>query len=199
MTTSRASTTARERGQLPAGSVALDGGDRLPVGARVAVVVSRYNDAITEAMLAGAVATLTTAGLAPGNLTVARVPGAFELPLAADRLAESGRHDAVICLGAIIRGETTHDQHIAAAVSLGIEAASRQHGVPITFGVLTCGTIEQAIARAGGIPGTPAPGLSGTPAPGLSGTPAPGNKGSEAAAAAVAMVVLLRQIAAQGT
>lgn len=190
MTTPRTTTTARERCPLPSGTVELDGGDRLPAGARVAVVVSRYNDAITEAMLAGAVSTLAGAGLAPGHLTVARVPGAFELPLAADRLAATRRHDAVICLGAIIRGETTHDQHIATAVARGIEEAARQHGVPITFGVLTCGTIEQAIARAGVTPGTPGPGIPGTPGP--------GNKGSEAAAAAVAMVALVRRIAAAG-
>lgn len=183
MTASREATTAALQRPLPAGATSLDGGDRLPAGTRVAVVVSRYNDAITEGMLAGAVATLTAAGLPAEGLTVARVPGAFELPLAADRLAATGRYHAVICLGAIIRGETTHDQHIAGAVARGIEEAGRQHGVPILFGVLTCGTTDQAVARSGG----------------PTGAPGAGNKGSEAAAAAVAMVALLRQIAAPGT
>jgi len=179
MTTIRTAAGGGPLAPLPPGTVERHGGDRLPGGARIAVVVSRYNEAITEAMLGGAIATLVAAGLSADRLTVARVPGAFELPLAADRIAAGGRHDAVICLGAIIRGETTHDQHIAAAVARGIEQVARTRGVPILFGVLTCGTIEQAIARAGG----------------AAGVPGVGNKGSEAAAAAVEMVCLLRQIA----
>lgn len=175
MTTRREPGTGVERPALPAGATSLEGADRLPAGARIAVVVSRYNDAVTHRLLAGAVATLSAAGLAPDRLTVAWVPGAFELPLAADRLAATGRFAAVICLGAIIRGETTHDRHIASAVAHGIEEASRARGVPILFGVLTCNDLDQAFARAGAPGGV-------------------GNKGSETAAAAVAMVALLGRI-----
>lgn len=172
MTTRREPATAVERPVLPAGAACLEGGDRLPAGARIAVVVSRYNDAVTHRLLAGAVTTLETAGLAPDRLTVAWVPGAFELPLAADRLAATGRFAAIICLGAIIRGETSHDQHIASAVARGIEEAARARGVPIVFGVLTCNDLDQAFARAGAGGGG-------------------GNKGTEAAVAAVEMVALL--------
>jgi len=147
--------------------------DRLPAGVRVAIVVSRYNDAITGRLLQGAVATLLAAGLEAGHLDVARVPGAFELPLAADRLAASGEYAAVICLGAIIRGETTHDQHIASAVGQGIEQCSRARGLPVLFGVLTCNSLDQAQARAGGTAG---------------------NKGEECAVAAIEMITLLAQI-----
>jgi 6,7-dimethyl-8-ribityllumazine synthase len=152
---------------------------RLPAGARVAVVVSRYNAAVTERMLDGAARTLAAAGLDRSRLDVARVPGAFELPLAADRLAATGTYSAVICLGAIIRGETTHDQHIAAAVAAGIEQVGRSRGIPVLFGVLTCQSIEQAVARAGG---------DDTVA-------AHSNKGEECAEAAIEMIALFGQIA----
>lgn len=142
----------------------------LPAHARIAIVVSRFNEPVTHSMLAAAVDTLRGAGIAAAAIDVAWVPGSFELPLAADRLAASGHYAGVICLGAIIKGETTHDRHIATAVATGIEQAARQREIPITFGVLTCETPEQALARAGGDQG---------------------NKGIEAAEATLAMVRLL--------
>lgn len=152
---------------------------RLPSGARVAIVVSRYNAAVTERMLAGAARTLAAAGLDRRRLDVARVPGAFELPVVADRLAATGEYAAVICLGAIIRGETTHDRHIAAAVAQGIEAVGRTRATPVLFGVLTCQSVEQAVARAGGDDRVAAH----------------SNKGEECAEAAIEMISLLHQIA----
>lgn len=151
--------------------------DRLPSAARMAVVVSRYNDSITRRLLDGAVATFVAAGLPPERIDVAWVPGAFELPFIADQMAASGRYAAVLCLGAIIRGETTHDQHIARAVSGGIEAIGRARGLPVLFGVLTCDTLAQALARA-----------AGDAAAGYAGT---GNKGAECASAAIEMISLV--------
>ena len=148
-------------------------GAQIPVGTRVAVAVSRYNEGLTDRLLEGAVATLVAAGVAADRIEIAWVPGAFELPLAADRLASSGRFAAVICLGVVIRGETSHDRHINTAVATGIEAVSRHHGLPVSFGVLTCETVAQADARAGG---------------------AVGNKGEEAAHAALAMIRLLTSL-----
>lgn len=145
----------------------------LPEGIRVAIAVSRYNASLTERLLEGAIATLTAAGVDAERIEIARVPGAFELPLAADRLAGSGRFAAVVCLGVVIRGETSHDRHINTAVATGIEAVSRQRSVPVSFGVLTCETAAQAEARAGG---------------------AVGNKGEEATTAALAMIRLLASI-----
>jgi 6,7-dimethyl-8-ribityllumazine synthase len=120
----------------------------LPPSARMAIVASRYNPQVTERLLDAAIRVLETA-LPRERIDIARVPGSFELPLIADRLAASGRYAAVICLGAIIRGETSHDRHIAMAVSTGIEAVGRKHGLPVIFGVLTCDSPEQALARAG--------------------------------------------------
>lgn len=156
---------------------------RLPSGVRVAVVVSRYNAAITERMLASAAQTLAAAGLDRWRLDVARVPGAFELPVVADRLAATGEYAAVICLGAIIRGETTHDQHIARAVGSGIERVARTRGLPVLFGVLTCDTLAQALARAGG---DAVHGYAGT-----------GNKGAECASAAIEMISLMEMLPAK--
>ena len=110
---------------------------------------------------------------------MARVPGAFVLPVVADRLAATGDYAAVICLGAIIRGETTHDQHIATAVAQGIEALARARGIPVLFGVLTCQSLEQAVARAGGDERVAAH----------------SDKGAECAEAAIEMISLLHQIA----
>jgi len=138
--------------------------------ARVAVVVSRYNEPITRRLCEAAVSTLLEAGVPEGGIDVSHVPGAFELAFAADRLAACGRYAAIICLGAIIRGETIHDRIIAAAVAGGIEAAARSRGVPIAMGVLTCETLAQASARAGG---------------------GAGNKGREAAEAALAMMAFV--------
>lgn len=153
---------------------------RLPVGTRMAVVVSRWNEPVTGRLLEATLATFAAAGLAADSVDVAWVPGSFELPLAADRLAASRRYAAVLCLGAIIKGETSHDRHIATAAACGIEAAGRSHGIPILFGVLTCETLAQAMDRAGG---GAADGYAG-------------NKGAECAAAALEMVSLLAQLPA---
>jgi 6,7-dimethyl-8-ribityllumazine synthase len=152
--------------------------DRLPAGVRVAIAVSRYNDSITRRLLEAAVATLAAAGLPADRIDVAWVPGAFELPLAADRMAAGGRHAAVLCLGAIIRGETSHDRHIASAVGSGIEQIARARGIPVLFGVLTCDTLAQALARAGGD----------------AGNNYAGNKGRECASAAIEMISLLGRL-----
>lgn len=140
----------------------------------LAIVVSRYNESITRKLLAGALETLTENGVPDANIDVAWVPGAWEIPLVAHRMAHSGRYAAVICLGAVIRGETTHDQHINRAVSLGLSEAGLHSGVPVLFGVLTCETLEQAIHRAGGNIG---------------------NKGSDCALAALEMIHLLTKLA----
>jgi len=152
--------------------------DRLPDGVRVAVVVARWNDSVTRRMLEGATWQLAEAGLPAEAVEIAWVPGAFELPLAADRLAATGRFAAVLCLGAVIKGETSHDRIIAQAVAAGIEETARQRGLPVLFGVLTCESLAQALARAGG---TASDGYAG-------------NKGAEAAAAAVEMIGLLAAI-----
>ncbi len=157
--------------------------DRLNNAVRLAVVVARYNESITRRLLDGAVATFTGAGLAAGQIDVAWVPGAFELPFIADQLAASGRYAAVLCLGAIIRGETTHDQQIARAVGSGIEAVARTRGLPVLFGVLTCDTLAQALARAGG---DAVHGYAGT-----------GNKGAECASAAIEMISLVAMLPAR--
>ena len=147
----------------------------------MAIVVARWNETITRRLLDAAIASFTLAGLPPTAVDVIWVPGSFELPLVADRVAAGGRHAAVVCLGAIIKGETSHDQHIARAVAHGIEEVGRTRGLPVVFGVLTCETLAQAMARAGD-----------------NGTAAAdrfvGNKGAEAAAAAIEMVTLLRQL-----
>ena len=151
---------------------------------RVAIVVSRYNESITRRLLDAAVSRFVAAGLPPSRIDVAWVPGSFEIPLAADRMAASGRYAAVLCLGAIIRGETEHDRHIAQAVARGIEATGRRHGLPVLFGVLTCQTLEQALARAGIAVGTRA----------HDGAAPPDNKGAECAAAALEMISLLDRL-----
>jgi 6,7-dimethyl-8-ribityllumazine synthase len=142
-------------------------------GGRYAIVVSRYNDSITGRLLTGAIETLVKAGIGENSIDVAWVPGAWELPLVAKRFVQTERYNAVICLGAVIRGETSHDQHINRAVSLTLGELSITTGIPVIFGLLTCETIEQAIQRAGGNAG---------------------NKGIECAQAALEMVSLLRQI-----
>ncbi len=152
---------------------------RLPTNARVAVVVSRWNESVTSRLLAGAVYRLAEAGLPATTIDVAWVPGSFELSFGADRLASTGRYAAVLCLGAIIRGETSHDRFIAQAAAVGIEAVGRAHGLPVLFGVLTCDTLAQALARA-----------SGSAADGFE-----GNKGAEVAVAAVEMIRLVDAIA----
>src|SRR5262245_54537899 len=118
-------------------------------GIRVAVVVSRYHDFVTERLQAGALAALAEVGVASGDVAIIKVPGAFEISCAAERAAASGQFDAVVCLGCLIRGGTPHFEFIASAVSHGVTAASTATGIPITFGVLTTNSVEEAIERAG--------------------------------------------------
>ena len=118
-------------------------------GLKFAIVVSRFNDFITGKLLDGAVDALLRHGAKEEDVDVVKVPGAFEIPLAAKKVAEKGAYNAVICLGTVIRGATPHFDYVAAEVSKGIAAASMETGVPIAFGVLTTDTIEQAVERAG--------------------------------------------------
>lgn len=143
-------------------------------GGRFAVVVSKFNDFVTERLEAGALRALTAGGVEPAAITVVRVPGAFEIPLTARHAAASGRFDAIVCLGCLIRGETPHFEYIAAAVAHGITDAAGTTGVPMTFGVLTTNSIEEAIERAGD---------------------GPSNKGWEAATAAMEMVAVIGRLA----
>jgi 6,7-dimethyl-8-ribityllumazine synthase len=140
---------------------------------RFAIVVSRFNEEITEGLLRGAKAALAEASVADEAIRVVRVPGAFEIPLAAQRLAESGEFDAIICLGCLIKGDTMHFEFIADAASHGIAQAALATGVPMTFGVLTTMTEEQAVERS---------------------TEGPGNKGREAALAAIDMAALFHKL-----
>jgi 6,7-dimethyl-8-ribityllumazine synthase len=142
-------------------------------GLRIAIVVSRWNELITNRLLDGARDALRRHGVAEEHIDIAWVPGSFEIPLVCRRLAERGRYDAIIALGAVIRGATSHYEHVAGAVSSGIAQVSLQTGVPCIFGVITTENIEQAIERAG--------------------TKA-GNKGFEAATAAIEMATLLRSL-----
>jgi len=165
----------------PARSSPAPRAEPLPPGLGVAVVVSRYNEEVTGRLLDGAVETLVAAGVPRERIDVAWVPGAFELPFIADVLAARGGCAAVLCLGAVIRGETTHDQHIARAVAGGIEAVARSRGLPVLFGVLTCDTLAQALARAGVGDAEAGPGAAS-------------NKGAECAAAALEMIALVQRL-----
>ncbi len=138
-----------------------------------AIVVARFNDLITQRLLDGAVDTLLRHGVSDEQITVAWVPGSFEIPLAADRLAKTGKYAAIICLGAVIQGQTTHHEYINHQVAAAIMELNHQHDMPVTFGVLTCQSMEQALDRAGG---------------------KAGNKGHEATLAAIEMVQLLKTI-----
>lgn len=140
-----------------------------------AIVVSRFNDLVTRRLLEGALDTLRRHGGNLDRVTIAWVPGSFEIPLAADRLALSGEYAAVICLGAVIQGETAHHESINSAVSAGIMQSGLESRTPVLFGVLACHTMEQALDRAGG---------------------KVGNKGVEATLAAIEMVNLLKQLPA---
>ena len=117
---------------------------------RVGIVVARFNEFITSKLLQGAKSGLARHGVSDDDVTVAWVPGSFEIPLVAQKMAESGRYDAVVCLGAVIRGETDHYAHVAGEAAKGIASVSLATGVPVIFGVLTTETVEQAINRAGG-------------------------------------------------
>lgn len=142
-------------------------------GLRIGIVVSRFNEFITGKLLSGAWDSLTRHGVAAENVSVAWVPGAMEIPLVAQRMARTGDYDAVICLGAVIRGGTPHFDYVAAEVSKGVAMVQLETGLPVIFGVLTTDTIEQAVERAG--------------------TKA-GNKGWDAAMSALEMANLLRSI-----
>lgn len=152
-------------------------GSEVANGCRFAIVVSRFNEAVTSGLLDGARKALSDAGVSDMNVTLVRVPGAFEIPAAALRLAQTGRFDAIICLGCLIKGDTMHFEYIAAAASHGIMNVSVITGVPVAFGVLTAMTDEQALERS---------------------TPGGGNKGREAALAAVEMATLFRHLSAPG-
>ena len=148
-------------------------GELTAAGPRFAVVVSRFNSFVTDRLLAGALDALDRAGAGQDHVDVVRVPGAFEIPVAAKHLAETGQYDAIICLGAVIRGETPHFEHISTEASKGIAAAARESGIPMSFGILTVDNLEQAVDRAG---------LKS------------GNKGFEAAMTAVEMANLLKKV-----
>jgi 6,7-dimethyl-8-ribityllumazine synthase len=142
-------------------------------GLRIALLASRFNETITKSLLEGALSALRRHGLDDASITVAWVPGAFELPMTAKRLADSGEFDAIVCLGAVIRGATSHYDYVCSQAAAGIARVSLDTGVPVIFGVLTTENIEQAIER------------SGTKA---------GNKGFDSAVAAIEMADLLRQL-----
>jgi len=143
-------------------------------GRRIAIVAARFNDFIVASLLKGAIETWSERGGAAENLTVARVPGAFELPVAARKLCASGRYDAVVALGCVIRGDTPHFDYVAGECARGLSNASLETGVPIAFGVLTVNTTEQALERAA---------TTGS------------NKGSEAMLTALEMAQLLARLA----
>ena len=124
-------------------------GDLIATDLKIAFVVARFNEFVCERLLEGALDSLARHGGRQDEVTVLRVPGAFELPLAAKNLAESGKFDAIVCLGAVIRGETSHYDYVCANASSGIASASQETGVPVSFGLLTTVTLEQAIERSG--------------------------------------------------
>ena len=142
-------------------------------GRKIGIVVARFNSFISERLLEGAIDSLVRSGVATEDIVVARVPGAYEIPLIAQKMARSGRHDAVICLGAVIRGATPHFDFVAGEVAKGTAQVMLDAGIPVLFGVLTTETIEQAIERAG--------------------TKA-GNKRAECAQGAIEMVNLIRAL-----
>jgi len=143
-------------------------------GLRFAVIVSRFNDFISSRLADGAMDALVRHGADEKEITLLKVPGAFEIPLVAKKIAKSGKYDAVVCLGAVIRGATPHFEYVAAEVSKGIAAVALESNIPVTFGVLTTDNLEQAIERAGS---------------------KAGNKGYEAAVAAMEMANLFRELA----
>jgi 6,7-dimethyl-8-ribityllumazine synthase len=148
-------------------------GNGRAAGFRFALVVSKYHDFVTDRLQEGALAALAAAGVDTTEVAIVRVPGAFEIPLAAQRAAESGRYDAVVCLGCLIRGETPHFEFIASAVAQGLTMAAGATGIPMAFGVLTTNSVEEALVRTG---------------------EGAGNKGHEAAVAAIEMVSIVAQL-----
>jgi len=151
-------------------------GTLVGAGLRVGIVVSRFNELVTSRLLSGALDALRRVGVADDDVSVVWVPGAVEIPLLAAKLAASGGVDAVITLGAVVRGDTSHYDHVCSMVASGVARAAETSGVPVVFGVVTTDTMEQAIDRAGG---------------------KAGNKGADAAATAVEMATLLQQFAAR--
>lgn len=148
-------------------------GDLQAEGLRFAIIVSRFNEFITNKLLDGAVDALLRHGAVEQNIDIIKVPGSFEIPLAAKKVAEKKSHDAVICLGTIIRGATPHFEYVASEATKGIASASLETGIPIAFGVLTTDTIEQAVERAGS---------------------KSGNKGWDAAMVSIEMAQLLKKL-----
>ena len=148
-------------------------GGRSAKGLRIAIIAARFNHFVVDKLVAGAVETLTQAGISAQDLDIVRVPGAFEIPLTACKLAASHNYDAVVTLGAVIRGGTPHFDYVAGECARGVSQAARDSGVPVIFGVLTCDTLEQATERSGG---------------------AHGNKGADCALAAIEMADLLRKL-----
>ncbi len=148
-------------------------GTQIAEGIKIGIVVARFNDFITSRLLDGALDGLRRHGVEEDAIAAAWVPGAFEIPLAASRMVKSGAYDAVICLGAVIRGATSHYDYVCNEVTKGIASLSVSSGIPVMFGVLTCDTLEQAIERAGS---------------------KAGNKGFECAVGAIEMVNLLREL-----
>lgn len=169
---SKTGKTGRTAGSLPEGLVLLAGEPRAGK-AKVAVVAAKFNSAVTDHLLAGAVAALLRQGMKPKDITVARVPGAVEIPIAAKRLADTGKYAAVVALGCVIRGDTTHYDYVCDMAARGVLEAGLITGVPVIFGVLTTENLEQAMERA---------------------EVARGDKGGEAALAALEMADLLRRI-----
>lgn len=143
----------------------------------IAIVVSRFNDLVTNRLLEGALSTIRRHGGSEDRVTIVRVPGSFEIPLVADKLAHSGKFNAVVCLGAVIQGQTTHHEYINQQVAAGLMKASQSSGIPVTFGILTCETMEQALDRSGG---------------------KVGNKGDEATLAAIETLSALSQLRDSG-
>jgi 6,7-dimethyl-8-ribityllumazine synthase len=151
----------------------LEGKVVAPEGMKAAIVAARFNEIIVNKLLGGAVDGLVRHGVEEENITAAWVPGAFEIPVVAEKLAKSGKYDAVICVGAVIRGDTSHYDYVCNEVSKGIAQVGFYTGIPVLFGVVTTENIEQAIARAGS---------------------KAGNKGYDCALSAIEMVNLLHQI-----
>lgn len=152
-------------------------GQRRGEGLRVAIIASRFNELVTDRLVAGARQGLVRHGVADDAVTVVWAPGAFELPVVAHRLAASGHYDALVCLGAVIRGATDHHIHVGGQCAAGLQRAQLDTGVPVILGVLTTDTLDQALERAGG---------------------KLGNKGFEAAATAIEMADLFRRLSSSG-
>ena len=148
-------------------------GDLNATGLRVAIIASRFNDEIVDGLLSGAVQCLARHGVADESIAVYRVPGAFEIPMFARRLAALGQHDAIVTLGCLLRGDTPHFDFISSQVTTGLSSVAMDASIPVTFGVITCNTMEQAVQRS---------------------SPGAGNKGWEASLAAIEMANLYRSL-----